>query len=167
MVSNQKFSYLGYSFSLKKIGKNRKQKNELLVSIAENKVEVIKTKLTKVFVRFIHDENYDMLVNRIKYLTGNFTVGNVADLTPIKSGIYFNYKMISESEKERQLRELNLYYNKMLHCKKGRFGYKLSSLLSKEQKKRLSKYSFYFGFENHVSHYFHSKLLCEIKKCWL
>ena len=40
-------------------------------------------------------------------------------------------------------------------------------ILSKEQKKRLSKYSFYFGFENHVSHYFHSKLLCEIKKCWL
>ena len=76
-----------------------------------------------------------MLVNRIKYLTGNFTVGNIADLTPIKSGVYFNYKMISESEKERQLRELNLYYNKMLHCKKGSFGYKLSSLLSKEQKK--------------------------------
>ena len=80
------------------------------------------------------------------------------------NGLSSDFKMISESEKERQLRELNLYYNKMLHCKKGSFGYKLSSLLSKEQKKRLSKYSFYFGFENHVSHYFHSKLLCEIKK---
>lgn len=166
-TSDKRLNYLGYSFVIKKIGKNRKQKNELLVSIAENKLKIIKTKLVRSFVRFVHDRDYEMLVNRIKYLTGNFTVGNLGSLVSIKSGIYFNYKMICVSEKERQLIDLDLFYNKILHCKKGKFGMKLASLLSKEQIKYLSKFSFNFGFDSHVSHHFHSSVLSKIKKCWL
>lgn len=167
LMSSGRLNYLGYSFAIKKIDKYRKRKNELLVSIAENKLKVIKTKITKAFIRFIHDKDYEMLVNRIKYLTGNFAVGNMENLIPIKSGVYFNYRMICESEKKRQLAELNLFYNKILHCKKGKLGAKLSILLNKDQIIYLSKYSFYFGFENHVSHHFHSTVLSKIKKCWL
>lgn len=146
--------YLGYAF--KKIG------NAVDVSIADKKIKVIKTRLTKSFVRYAKDHNFSQLKLRIKFLTGNFTLYQADTLLPIKVGLFFNYKQATSIE---CLNELDRYYQRMLHCRTGKLGGRIS--LTKTEVKDLEKYSFRFGYENHVNHHFTNDQMGIITNCWL
>ena len=147
------FTYLGYTF--KKIG------NQLNVAIAQKKLNVIKTRLTRTFVRYSKDRDFDLLKLRIKFLTGNFTLYNPNTLLPIKVGIYFNYKMANDVS---ALKELDTYYQRLLHCRTGRLGSAIA--LTKPRVKELEKYSFDFGYYNHVNHHFTTDQMAKIANCW-
>ncbi|WP_314960341.1 antiviral reverse transcriptase Drt3a [Hoylesella nanceiensis] len=149
-------TYLGYTFI-------PKENHIIEIAIADKKVNVIKTRITKSFVRFAKDGNFEDLKNRIKFLTGNITINNPSTLLPIRIGIYFNYNMISS---KTSLYELDKYYQRLLHCKIGRLGLKLKKKISVNQLEELSKYSFVFGFEKHVRHYFTSATIADITNCW-
>jgi hypothetical protein len=149
-------TYLGYTFF-------PKEKNIIEITIADKKVNIIKTRITKSFVRFAKDGDFDKLKNRIKFLTGNFTIYNPSTLLPIRIGIYFNYNMITS---KTSLYELDKYYQRLLHCRTGRLGTRLRIQMTVFQQKELSKYSFVFGFERHVRHYFTSAMIADITNCW-
>lgn len=149
-------TYLGYTF-IPEEGKGLK------VSISEKKINAIKTRITKSFVRYSKDRNFSKLKNRIKFLTGNFTLYNPSTLLPIKVGIYYNYSLVNDKV---ALYALDNYYQRILHCKIGRLGTQLAAKLSTEQMKDLAKYSFVFGFENRVNHFFTSATLADITGCW-
>lgn len=151
-----KLTYLGYTFSAK-------EKNDIEVSIAEKKIDLIRTRITRSFVRFAKDGNFDKLKNRVKFLTGNFTLYNQSSLLPVKVGIYFNYNMTTD---KTALYDLDKYYQRLLHCKNGKLGSKLDAKMSATQRALLSKYSFVFGFERHVNHHFTSAMLADITSCW-
>lgn len=154
--SEVKLTYLGYTFSAK-------GKNDIEVSIAEKKIELMKTRITRSFVRFAKDGNFKKLKNRVKFLTGNFTLYNKSSLLPVKVGIYFNYNMTTD---RTALYDLDKYYQRLLHCKVGNLGSKLDAKMSATQRALLSKYSFIFGFEHHVNHHFTSAMLADITSCW-
>ena len=147
------FTYLGYTFQF--------VNNKLNVAIAQKKLNVIKTRITKAFVRFSKDHDFDLLKLRIKFLTGNFTLYAPHTLQPIKVGIYFNYKMANDVS---SLKDLDKYFQRILHCRKGSLGSAIT--LSKVQVKNLEKYSFYFGYTNHVNHYFTTSQMVNIANCW-
>ena len=151
-------TYLGYTFKPKE-----NHIIEIEIAIADKKVNVIKTRITKSFVRFAKDGNFIKLKNRIKFLTGNITINNPSTLLPIRIGIYFNYNMITS---RASLYELDKYYQKLLHCRTGRLGLKLKKKFNVNQVEELSKYSFVFGFEKHVRHYFTSAMIANITNCW-
>lgn len=146
--------YLGYAFN--KVGKS------LDIAIAEKKIKKVKTKLTKAFVRFAKDRNFDLLKMRIKFLTGNFTIYREDTLLPIKVGIYFNYRMATNMT---GVNDLDRFYQRLLHCQRGRLGSRLR--LAKDKLRDLEKYSFRFGFEHHVNHHFTKEQLRTITNCWL
>lgn len=152
----KKLTYLGYTFWSEKDG-------NIKVTIAGKKVNMIKTRITKSFVRFSKDGDFEMLKKRIKFLTGNFTLSNPSTLLPIKVGIYFNYNLITEKD---ALNELDRYFQRILHCRIGRLGTKLEKRMTDLQRKELTKYSFVFGFEHHINHSFSSKTLKNITSCW-
>lgn len=147
------FTYLGYTFQF--------VDEKLKVTIAQKKLNVIKTRITKAFVRFSRDHDFDLLKLRIKFLTGNFTLYNPHTLQPIKVGIYFNYKMANDVS---ALKDLDKYFQRLLHCRMGSLGSEIA--LSKKQVKDLEKYSFYFGYKNHVNHYFTTSQMVNIANCW-
>ena len=146
--------YLGYAF--KKIG------GKVDVSIAGKKINVIKTRLTKSFVRYAKDHNFDMLKMRVKFLTGNFTLYQADTLLPIRVGLFFNYKLATNTD---CLDDLDKYYQKLLHCRTGKLGSHIA--MSKLETKDLEKYSFRFGYENHVNHHFTTDQMDMITNCWL
>lgn len=149
-------SYLGYTFV-------PQDNNIIEITIAEQKVNKIKTRITKSFVRFGKDGNFCKLKGRIKFLTGNFIIYNFSTLLPIRIGIYFNYNMITN---KTPLFELDQYYQSLLHCRTGNLGTRLTARMTAIQQKELSKYSFVFGFEKHVRHYFTSAMITDITDCW-
>lgn len=147
------FTYLGYTF--------KKNGNHLSVTIAQKKQNVIKTRLTRAFVRYSKDHDFDLLKLRIKFLTGNFTLYNPHTLLPIKVGIYFNYRMANDV---MALKDLDAYYQRLLHCRTGRLGGAIA--LSRLHMKELEKYSFDFGYKNHVNHHFTTDQMAKIANCW-
>ena len=146
--------YLGYVFS--------KADSKVIVTIADKKIKVIKTRLTKSFIRFAKDRRFDLLKLRIKFLTGNFTLYQADTLLPIKVGVFFNYKQATNVD---CLVELDRYYQSLLHCQTGKLGGLIA--LTKAQLKELEKYSFRFGYENHVNHHFTNDQMRLIINCWL
>ena len=152
----KKLTYLGYTFL-------PNEEEGVEVTIAERKVDMIKTRITKSFVRFAKDGNFSMLKNRIKFLTGNYTLYNPSTLLPIKVGIYFNYNMVTDKV---VLYALDKYYQSLLHCRSGRLGSRLVARMSVAQRSNLAKYSFVYGFEHHVNHFFTSAMLADITDCW-
>lgn len=153
--SNSPFTYLGYAFN--------KIDNIVSVSIAPEKIKKIKTRITRSFVRFANNGNYDELVMRIKYLTGNFRLKHLNHLMPITVGLYYNYKYITEYN---CLHELQMYYEKVLNVKIGKLGTRIRRQMTKNQRKKLQKYSFIFGFKNKVRYDFNKTQLNSIKNCW-
>ena len=145
--------YLGYAF--------KKRGGVVDISIADKKIKVIKTRLTKSFVRFAKDRNFNYLKLRIKFLTGNFTLYQSDTLLPIKVGIFFNYKLATNIE---CLEELDKYYQRLLHCRAGKLGSRIA--LTKTELKDLEKYSFRFGYTNHVNHHFTNDQMVMITNCW-
>ena len=154
---NQRYpelTYLGYTF--------HKKGKQLSVTIAKKKLNVIKTRITRSFVRYAKDHQYEMLKHRIKFLTGNFTLYQKDTLAPIKVGIFFNYKYATDIS---GLDDIDRYYQKLLHCRTSKLG--VRAALSKNELKPLEKYSFRFGYEHHVNHHFTIEQMTTIKNCWL
>lgn len=155
MTSRDSLVYLGYAFN--------HERKKLIISIAQNKVNKIKTRIVKSFVNFTKNPNYDLLRQRIKFLSGNIVLRRKTSLSPIFVGIFYNYKMINNLS---ALKEIDGFYQKILKSKNGKLGAKLNALLSDAQLKELGKYSFAFGHEKKVRHFFSTDDMKKIVRCW-
>lgn len=149
------FIYLGYAFN--------KIEDAVKITIAPEKLRKIKTRITRSFVRYTKDGNYDDLLMRIKYLTGNFRLKQLNRILPITVGLYYNYRYINDYS---CLTELQMYYEKVLNVKSGKFGSRISRYMTVVQRKILQKYNFVFGFQKRVRYGFNKDMLNKIRSCW-
>jgi hypothetical protein len=158
LMKNVYFEYLGYRFAKKNCGKTMC----LSISIAGKKVKKIQTRITLSFLAFANEQDFELLKNRIKFLTGNYRIRKTFDGSILKAGIYFNYSQITETD---QLTELTNYYRKILYCKRGKLGVSLSCLTI-TQKKILKKYCFFAGFKEKINKSFDNLQMTKIARCW-
>ena len=151
--------YLGYSFT-KEI-KNKKA--ELVVSIANKKVNKIKTRIIKALCDFIKTKNFALLEKRIKFLTGNYCIKKGIEGKELRAGIHYNYPQVNDLT---VFHELNIFLYKSISSKNGSLGIRLSKILSKPQRIKLSGYSFKHGFLNKEYHSFTFDEMKQIISCW-
>lgn len=151
--------YLGYKF----VKKSQRKNTNLTVSIAEKKVNKIKTRIIKALLDYIKSGDFDLLRKRIQFLTGNYSIRKRNDGTDLRAGIFYNYSEITNKE---ALYDLNQFLNKAIYSKNGAFGKKISSKLSREQKKKLSSHSFIHGFENRVFNSYNYDEMKALVKSW-
>ncbi|TRX45358.1 RNA-directed DNA polymerase [Fulvivirga sp. M361] len=156
---NKPLEYLGYQFTTETI----KNKKTLTISIANKKIKKIKSRITLSLLDFIKNENFALLENRIKFLTGNFSVRKNSEGNDLKAGIYYNYSHITNFD---IFDDLNLYLRKTLYSKYGSFGLKLSSKLNNSQRQILASYSFKHGYFKKVFCPFSVEEILDIKDCW-
>lgn len=159
---NLSFDYLGYEFTITIIGKNL----ETRVDFSNVKINGIKTKIIKALLDFERTSDFVLLKSRLSFLTHNYYIHNKYRDTKIRSGIYYNYLLISHPLQCR-LNDLdsfmrNLLFNKSL-CKRI-IGQNHS--LSNEQCKILIKMSFSKGYNNKLFHKFGCRKMMQIKSCW-
>lgn len=151
--------YLGYSFTKEKRGKT----DFLKVSIADKKIRKIKTRVVLAFLDFIKNNDFKLLENRIKFLTGNYSIRKNIDGNDLRAGIYYNYLQVTDIT---IFDGLNRFYKKMLFSRNQNFGNKLSHSLSKIQKEKLNKYCFKTGFSFKVYNSFKFEDMTSIISCW-
>jgi hypothetical protein len=159
ITESKPLEYLGYKF----VKKSQRKDSNLTVSIADKKVNKIKTRIIKALLDYIKSGDFELLRKRIQFLTGNYSIRKRNDGTDLRAGIFYNY---SEITCKKVLNELNQFLNKAIYSKNGAFGTKISSKLSREQKKKLSSHSFLHGFENRVFNSYTYDEMKAIVKCW-
>lgn len=152
------FEYLGYRFhNYEKI---------LTIGLAQKKIKKIKTRIVRSFLDFIKNENFCLLLDRLKFLTGNFLVSRREDCSELRAGIYYSNQYLTLPYND--LKELNIFYYNLLHSTYA-FKKKLQNSLLKlstVQKEKLNKISFIFGFKKKVYHHFSSTRIKVIEECW-
>ena len=153
--SADSLSYLGYAF--------RHNRDKLSISIADNKIKKLKSRIVKSFVAYSKNNDYQLLKKRIRFLTGNTIFFKKKYLLPVFVGIHYNYKRIDDEE---NLRELDGFYRKILNCKRGKLGNAIKNGLDDVKIKELSKYSFKFGHDRKVRHFFSTNEIKDITRCW-
>lgn len=157
---NNNFEYLGYKF----VKTQNKRDVILKISIADKKIKKIKSRISFSFADYLKNNDFFLLNDRIKFLTGNYSIKKRKEEdSDLRAGIFFNYSHLSDFE---VLDELNKYYRKILFAKNCAFGAKLDSKLSSIQKDKLKKYCFKVGFVKKIYNVFDNSQMSKIVKCW-
>lgn len=165
---NESFSYLGYQFNIK----YTKKEIDFYIDIAPEKIKKIKTRVVKSFLDYNKNNNFNLLLKRIKFLTNNYFIYNKNRDTKIKSGIYYNYKYITIekiNKDQLSLYELDKFLQSIIFNKKlQKDVLGCEHFLSNDGKAQLSKYKFINGFKDKKFQKFsrNPKEFKQINRCW-
>jgi hypothetical protein len=157
--STKDLNYLGYRFTV--------NNSQLVINIADNKIEKIKRRIQRSIAHYAVSKDYALLKDSIRYLTGNTTVHMPYSMKELRTGIYYNYSLITDGAQNNSLKRLDAYYRMILNAKSTRLGKRIHHHLSKREVRELNKYSFCAGFERKIYFTLPAKRLAVIKRCWL
>lgn len=178
IAAQKTFEYLGYHFSTSDLC-GGKDSRKVTVSISDKKVRRLKTRVILSLREHAERPNYDLLRNRIRFLTSNYAVrrhgvSHLPASAYVMSGIYFNYRLAGTYEfKGRQyehtphsaeeLKKLDGFLNGLIKGHSSPFSKNLSTL----QKAELSRLSFFQGFDKKIVVRYKAERIHEIKRAWL
>ncbi len=123
---NENFDFLGYHFEVTSkeqfAGANLNVRRRVLeVEISDEKIDKIKKRIIQSFCKYISsnqpsDVKLALLRKRLHFLSKNYPLVNASNNSQVLSGIYFNYKHITNPNK---ISELDLFYKSLLFGKKA------------------------------------------------
>lgn len=148
------FNYLGYQFKLEK------KKSE--ISIAPQKIDKIKKRIIKSFLDYFRNNNFKLLKNRIKFLTGNCAIQKNENGF-LMTGLHYTYPLINNY---KPLKELDTFTYSLLKINKSRISKKIKETLNNSEIDTLLKYSFLNGYKNIIKYSFTKTEILKITTCW-
>lgn len=160
--------YLGYQFHIydkPKDSEDRQIFRLVQVEIAQNKIKKIKLRIIRTFIDFLKTRNASLLLDRIKYLTSNFSIIDKNTGKRKLAGIYHSYPLLSP--KSQSLAELDKFLRNAILSKKGAIFFKSSSLIPSSLKRRLLAQNFTRGHANRHFIYFSPTKINQIQECWI
>ena len=162
------FEYLGYDFS---IGDKIEECNIrgvyrlIEIDLAHAKSNKVKSRIIYSIIDFNKTNDFELLCERLKFLSTNFSVLDSDRVLKRLSGIHFNYPLI-DARTSKRLAELDLFLRKAVLSSSGKVFFDFHANLNQCQKYRLLKISFVRGHEKrHFFHYSASKMM-KIQRCW-
>jgi hypothetical protein len=165
------FDFLGYNFSFSSItSKTRTQ--SVVVSMAAKKVAKIKTRLIRSLREYVDHRDFELLYDRIRFLTANHEVSTSSSEKKVKSGVFFSYPLLSAIEDPQGrtvppvILSLDHFWQAALFAKRTSFGQRINATLSPTQKMCLQKLSFRSGFCSKRLIRFSSARIRQLKECW-
>ena len=106
---SKEFDFLGYKFYINHMvdANNAYYKyRDIHIDIATSKVGKIKTRIIKSFIHYIKTRDFNLLDERVKFLTSNFRLLDKKKNIYVMSGIFYNYKRI-EIERSKSISDLD------------------------------------------------------------
>lgn len=162
----EEFEYLGYTFKINQVNTPEKNKpRKIEVSISQAKISKIKKRICRSFISFHKNKDFQLLLDRIKFLTNNFSIYDIESARKKNVGIYFNYPLITESS--QSLNELDIFLKNAIYSTGGKIFSKTAPLLDSKRKRILLGQSFHNGHKNKSYISFSGKRISEIKSCWI
>jgi hypothetical protein len=163
-----RMDFLGYQFVFPSITAKPYGKGQpIVISIAKSKLNRIKTRIIKAFRDFGKTHDYGLLRDRIRFLTENHFVKTKSSGQRIKSGIYYNYRLIERNNGNNGvIAELDSFLRRAIFSTKGPFSAALRTNLSADQRNNLALLSFSSGFQHRRLAKLTSTRMHEAKECW-
>lgn len=162
------FEYLGYDFSVsEKIEECKIRGGYRLIGIdlACAKANKIKSRIIYSIIDYNKTNDFELLCERLKFLSTNFSVLDSGRVLKMLSGIHFNYPLI-DAKASKRLAELDVFLRKAVLSSNGKVFFDFHTNLNQYKKYRLLKISFVRGHEKrHFFHYSASKMM-RIQRCW-
>jgi hypothetical protein len=163
------FEFLGYKFIIREPILSKKNPGmhfrDVQLDIADSKVKRIKTRIIRSLIHYNRDRNFDLLHQRIKYLTSNFSVFEPDRQQRRLAGIYHNYWLI-DADRSTALTELDHFLRKALISSDGEIFEQFFSRTSDKQRRQLMQNSFCNGFNQKIYLHFSKNDLTNIQRCW-
>lgn len=170
--------YLGYKLTivdqdLSKYSKKTLTKNspikflhyrQIEVDLSDRKVKKLSERVIKSFYSFSRSGDYELLRDRIIFLTSNRDMVNKRTKRKIPTGIYYSYSQINTPS--QALASLDKLIKSLILHPKGRIGSVLAGKLTRNQKKELLKISLSHGHEKRVFKRFPPNRLNAISRIW-
>jgi hypothetical protein len=165
------FDYLGYRFTVSepvKIDKNKKDGEhfrDLCVDISESKIKKLKTRITRSFLDFSTNRDFELLRDRVKFLTTNFRIKKSGADKYRMAGIYYSYPLLTTGV-ATGLSRLDKFLKNAIHSKSGRVFSKSSAHLTAKHQRELLGHSFTGGHNSRCRVHFNPKRIKEVQECW-
>lgn len=168
----ESFEYLGYSYRMTNLC-GAKDPRKIHVGISDRKISKLKTRIFCSLKAYRKDKNFELVRDRLEFLSGNYIVyrhgaSTVKSSKYVKSGIHYNYKLCGAYEKGEmrpysgsELKALDGFYHSLL-APTGLLG----AHLSLSQRDGLKVLSFYKGFALKIMTKFPAARVQEIKGAW-
>jgi len=162
------FDYLGYAFLVREPVKDQKKKphdhyRTVTVDVAAKKVGRLKTRISRSFLDFSRTGDFELLKERIKFLTKNFSVYNAKAGGKKLAGIFHSYPIVSNDAKGLQI--LDDFLRNAVLSKSGRIFSRSSLMLTAQQKREILTQSFVKGHATKSFVYFSGPRLKKIQEC--
>lgn len=159
----QCITYLGYEFNYLSDGPQKSSRLE--VGVAPKKIQKIKTRIALALFDFCKTKNYDLLKNRLKFLSSNYRIGEDSGSGKLYAGIHFNHSLIDASRLS-DLKEIDNFVRKAIFSRKGSLGRGLAPLLNMDQRRELCQLSLFHGYKKKIVRPFARSEFREIKAVW-
>lgn len=161
-ITEHKFNYLGFSFDVWKRSKGPNSQRNVLIDIAQSKVDKLKTRIIKSLLQFKIDNNYDDLRDRLRLICGNYKFYDYRKSRIRFAGTSHTYSLIQQPS--NSLKDLDDFKHKVLLAKSGRICRHLS--FTNKQRKELLNLSFSKCYSNQTHFHFSAGRLKKLMECW-
>lgn len=162
------FEYLGYDFCVSDVVNEcsiRGLYRQVVVDLAKAKIKKIKSRIIHSIINYNKNLDFDLLCERLKFLSTNFSVLDANRILKRLSGINYNYPLI-DANNSKGLAELDLFLKKAVLSSNGKVFFDFNMNLNQSQKYYLLKFSFVRGHDKcHFFHYSAFKMN-RIQGCW-
>lgn len=159
-----KISFLGYEIAIHEAASERNRCYRAVhTDIAEKKISRMKMRLSKTFLKFKDDRNFDDLIDRIKILTGNHGFLDEATGMQRYAGLRYNYNLIDPSRSSALLSLDQFYVNTLMSKHPNN---RIRPNISLLQRKRMLGLGFKKGFMENTFFSFEEDRLKKLIGCW-
>jgi len=149
--------YLGYSFNVKNITNSK---------IALNKLNRLKTRIVLSLKDYTHNKNFNLLIDRLRFLSGNTVLKIAGRKKPITVGIRYQYSKCNQKSILNQLKDIDTFYKKILYSRNYSLSRNLRNKLNYQQFKNLEIISFRSGYLKIITHKYSKERITKIKEVW-
>jgi len=171
------FNFLGYAYTVYDSPLPKKQNGsenentagsvfrQVKVDIDDKKINKIKERVCKALFSYSKNNDFELLHDRVKFLTSNRELKSKDAERRIPTGIYYNYASIDFPSVS--LESLDSFLEKVVTSTSGRFARVYAGKLNNLQRTTLLKLKFCRGFEKRAHRKFSPNKLKEITRIWL
>lgn len=158
------FDYLGFSFSVSQIGKDRPNIRKVILDVSGNKVKKRKTRVTRSLLQYLKDGEFADLRDRFRINSCNYKFFDTRKSRVRSAGMYHTYGLIDLPS--QSLKDLDAFKAKMLLSASGKICGPLSLSLPAAQRNELLTISFERAFIDKTHFHFTPERLKSLMECW-
>lgn len=157
-------TFLGYCFHFYSVPLLTKPADSRIkISLAQTKIQKLKQRMFNSLGNYLKTGDFELLRDRMRFLTGTFTINNSGNGRHLRGGNYYVYPKLTDLTAFESLDKIKA--TTLFGCR-TRLSRALTSSLTASQKRQLARISFVKGFSSKYHYNFGAERVATIRSCF-